>query len=68
MRFVLVIKIDPLGTTREFHLPDVSLGSLEDTFCDVSPKIQKVTVLVFQAQIWWNKLKIMQWKCICTRG
>ena len=32
MRFVLIFKTDVLGTTRERHLPDVTLGRLKDVF------------------------------------
>ena len=32
MRFVLIFKTDILGTTRERHRPDVTLGRLKDVF------------------------------------
>ena len=63
--------IDVLRTSQKRHPLDVTLEHLQEVFRAFlqKPKNYKTaTSLVSQAHIWWNKLKIMQWKCFCTRG
>ena len=57
MRFVLMFKIDVLGTSRGRHRLDVTLGPLEDVFRTFLQKPKTKIQLTLQAHIWRNKIK-----------
>ena len=70
MRFVLTFKMDVLRTFRDRYPPDVTLGPLYDVFRLFLQKpktIKQLFLWYFRHRSGKIKLKIMQWKCICTR-
>ena len=69
MRFALIFKMDAIGKSHERQSPDVTLRPLYDvlgTFFWKPKTTKQLSLWCFRHIFGEIKLKIMQWRCICT--